>query len=466
MKRALIVIVVALVPVLAGTAQQTSNVITLQQSIDAALANGDDLKVLMGNLDVARAQHALNISRNSFTLGGSAGYGGGWSFGNATLAQQSLSSALSAAQTGATFGVGLSGPLTTVSVSALPWNPENNQDFTGVGVTLSQTLWNGYPGGPAQATVDKSVLTLQGKELSTASGRLNLIYSVKQAYYTALSSQRDLVLKQQIVEKQDAVLKQISALYDLKLASLADLKTAQFNAQSAQADQAASQYTLRFVRIALATFMAIPTDQDFTVADVDDPALPVATEQEAVSAGLAQRVEIKQIELNIKSAAIDLASARGQATPSVSVTGGVNWLYDWSGAGPGGPSAGVASAGVRISMPVLDSGAVKNQVDAIARQNDVYAVQETQLRKSITTAIMNAWEGVQLARERAAVDALNVDATSLQLQLVSAQRDAGTASNQDYLTAAVNLANAQNALSTARSAAQLAVLQLQNLMGY
>ena len=42
----------------------------------------------------------------------------------------------------------------------------------------------------------------------------------------------------------------------------------------------------------------------------------------------------------------------------------------------------------------------------------------------------------------------------------------GTASNQDLLTAAVNLANAKNALAVAQSAAELSVLQLQNLMGY
>ena len=116
-------------------------------------------------------------------------------------------------------------------------------------------------------------------------------------------------------------------------------------------------------------------------------------------------------------------------------------------------------------MPILDAGAVKNQVDALVLQNDVYSVQESQLRKSITTAIRSAWQGVLLARERLAVARLGVEATDLQYQLVSAQRDAGTASNQDLLTAAVNLANAENALATAQSAAQLAVLQLQNLMG-
>jgi outer membrane protein TolC len=277
-----------------------------------------------------------------------------------------------------------------------------------------------------------------------------------------LGAQRSLALKKQIFEKQSSVLKQITAIYDLKLASTADLKTAQLNARSAQVDVDSAANDLRIARLGLAIFMGNPSDSDFTVADAPQPTVPVDTAEQAVAAGLGRRVEIKQVELNIKSSNVDLAVARGQATPTVSVSGGVNWLYDWTGS----TSAGVAGAAVKLSMPILDAGAAKNQVDSIQKQNDVYALQETQLQKSIATAIQSAWQAVQLAGERLEVAKLGVEATDLQYQLVSAQRDGGTASNQDLLTAAVNLANSENALATAQSTAELALLQLQNLMGY
>ena len=140
--------------------------------------------------------------------------------------------------------------------------------------------------------------------------------------------------------------------------------------------------------------MGYALDQDFAVADAPQPSAPVSTVEEAVAAGLARRLEIKQVELNIKSSNVDLAVARGQATPTVSVSGGVNWLYDWTGAA----SAGVVGASVKLAMPVLDAGAVRNQVDSILRQNDVYVLQETQLQKSIATAIQNAWQAVPSER--------------------------------------------------------------------
>ena len=42
--------------------------------------------------------------------------------------------------------------------------------------------------------MDKAQLTYQGKQLSTAAGRLPLVYSIKQAYYSLLGNQENLAL--------------------------------------------------------------------------------------------------------------------------------------------------------------------------------------------------------------------------------------------------------------------------------
>jgi outer membrane protein TolC len=370
-KRIAVICLAAFCPLLSATAQAQESVpvVTLEQSIDAAIANGDDVRILQRNLDVTRAQHALNVSRNSLSLAGSAGYGVTSDFGNEALINaKDVNSPLSTAP-GPLAGVAIAGPLTNVSVSSVPYVPPapGAPTTSVVGASVTQTLWNGYPGGPSQATVDKSLLTLKGRELATESGTLTVIYNVKQSYYIMLAAQRSLALKKQIFEKQNSVLKQITAIYDLKLASTADLKTAQLNARTAQVDVDSAVNDLRIARLGLAAFIGFPADKDFTVADVPQAPLPVSTLDQAVAAGLARRVEIKQVELNIKSSNVDLALARGQGTPTVSVSGGVNWLYDWTDS----TSAGIVGAAVKLSMPILDAGAVKNQVDSILRQNDV-----------------------------------------------------------------------------------------------
>jgi len=460
-----IVMMAALIPLMAAGAQGAVPTLSLSQAIDAALANGDDNKVLQDNLDVARAQHALNVSKDSLTLAGSAGYTYATPFGTTSLLGLGLpiASAASPSPQGGTAGLALSGPLTTVAVSAYPWIPPSAgaDNTSSLGITASQTLWNGYPGGPTQATVDKSLLTLSGKEIATDASRLTLIYSIKQAYYTMLSAQRTLDLNKQILDKQNAVLKQLQQIYALKLASLVDLKSAELNAQVAQVGVDSAQHDLRFARIALATYMGVSADQIFAVADAEDPSIPVSTVEEAVAQGLSRRADLKQFALSVRSSAIDLALAKGQGTPTISLNGGVNFLLDWDGV-----AAGTANAGVKVSLPILDAGGVQSQVTAAQKQIDASTVQETQLRKGIITTIQNDWDNVQLAKERLTLAQLTADTNELQLKIVTAQRDNGTASNQDMLTAAVNAANAEDGLATARSAVQLATLLLLNAMGY
>ena len=275
MKRIFVVLVATCIPLVCGFAQESVPVITLQQSIDAALANGESNRILGGNLSVVRAQHAENVSKNSLTLAGNLGGGYNYSFGNQTLASSEstpLGNSSTSAQ-GAVAGIGIAGPLTTINLNATPIAPpvllngvSVSDPLTALELSASQVIWNGYPGGPAQATVDKSLLNLRGQELSTESGRLNLVYQVKQAYFAMFTAIQDLSSKKQVLDKQKALLDQITAIYNLKQASAVDLKTAQINAHSAEIDVQTSEHTLRLARIRLAIIMAIPTDTQFTVA--------------------------------------------------------------------------------------------------------------------------------------------------------------------------------------------------------
>jgi hypothetical protein len=112
MKRPAIILLGALVPVLWGGAQaSTPPVITLQQSIDAALASGLGNMILQGNLDVAQAQQALTVSKNSFSLSGSAGYGATDTFGDSLLLATRGAGLTAGATQGPQAGLSLSSPL-------------------------------------------------------------------------------------------------------------------------------------------------------------------------------------------------------------------------------------------------------------------------------------------------------------------------------------------------------------------
>jgi outer membrane protein len=465
MRKYLYVVLVMLVPALPGLAQAAVPAVTLQECIDSALANGPDNRILQAGLEVSRSQFAATAAQNGLSLRATLGYNHGWSLGDALLARESAVGA-SGAQAGALpqAGLALAGPLTSVSLNAYPYVPPTaptTATTSVLGLSVSQTLWNGYPGGTGAATVEKARIALQVRELATEAGRLNLVYQIRQAYFTMLTAQDNVALQKEILQRQQSLLRQFDALYQLKQASEVDLKTAEVNVRTAQADLDGYVHALRMAGVRLANLMGRPPDQAFSVTEVQAPQAPTQSLEQAVADGLAHRTDIRQVELNRRSLAVDLALVRGQKQPSVDVLAGLNGTVDWSG-----NSGWLVTAGVRLGIPVLDSGAARSLRKADEQQDQLYALQEQQLRSNIAADIEDAYGSLRVALERVQVAQMNAETLDLQFQVLQIQNRYGTATNQDLLTAAVNAANGRTALAGANSAAQLAALKLLNVMGY
>jgi outer membrane protein len=380
-------------------------------------------------------------------------------------------------------GLSITSPLTSIGVTMTPYmaaspfttelsqlssvfTPGQSSTSPGptgsIAVNISQTVWSGYPGGAGRAATEKSLLSLQGMELSAESSRLKITSAVTQAYFVMLASQRDLSVKKEILEQQNALLAQISATQALKQATAIDLRTAQINAQSAEIDVRSAENDLHIARIRLAQLMGWPRDREFSIAEQDDPHVSMGRLEEAIAEALKRRPDIRQIELNRQAAAIDRALIKAQTTPTVSVTGGLNVIHDWQLL----TTAGQGSVGLKIGLPILDAGAADHQLEANRAQNDVYAIQEEQLRSSIATDVEEAYEVVQVSQQRLQVARLAVEKYDLKFKLRKTEAQYGSATNQDLLDASVDSANAQSALVRAQRDVHLAVLQLRTAIGY
>jgi outer membrane protein len=470
----------ALVPPAPVSAQEPAATLTLAQAAESALSQGADARIMQRNLDIAREQYRLSVSQNSFSLSGSLGDSATYGFGDGTLLSlNSLSSGFSQTPQA---GVSLAAPLTSIGLTVSPYTPASplaadlsqisslftpgppapSPGATGsIGVNVAQTLWNGYPGGPAAAAMQKGMLALRGAELSTASGRQNIVSAVTQSYFVMLGAQRNLSVRREIGEQQKALLAQMTTLEGLKQATSVDLRTAQINAQSAEIDVQSAENDLRIARIRLAQLIGWPREREFAVAEQDDPRLPVGSLEEAIAEAMRNRTEIQQIELNRQASAIDRSVIQGQRTPTVSVTAGVTVIHDWSLLN----TAGQGSLGVKVGMPILDSGSSAHQLEANRIQTEVYGAREDQLRASIATDVEEAYELVQVNAQRLQVARLGAEKFDLKFTLKKAEAQYGTATNQDLLDASIDAANAQSALVRAQRDVQLAILQLLNAMG-
>jgi outer membrane protein TolC len=481
----------------AGTAQDSGAIgppsavpalptITMEQALSEASGEGDDFKLVAQTLGVARSQRALDLAKQGFALSATGGYAladgiAGQDPTNlnptnaiiktaeaASLGSTSAPSNYPGIAQSASAGLALSGPLTQVALSAslaVPTAAASGSPIVPssvLGVTASQKLWDGYPGGQYLATLQKSSLTLQGSELAATQGTSAAVSKVKQAYIAMLSAQRDLDVKKQVLDKQDKLLAQIRAVHDIKQASDIDLKTAQINARSAEIDVATADKTLRLANERLAVILGRPIAGRFTVADVPDPKLPASTIDEAIRIGLQKRTDLAQFEISAKSSRIDASLARAQAQPSVYLTGGAGLAAAFASS----PTIENAlSLGAKVSLPILDSGAAASQAktsEALASLNDSKAAQ---LRKNIASDIRDFYETAQLQAEKVELAKQTADLDEALFELTKAQNQYGTATTQDVLTASVTAATADESYETARSSYLSSELSLETAMG-
>ena len=461
--------------------QDAPATLTLAQCVDQALAEGSDSRILQRNLDLAREQYGLSLSQASFALSGSLGENATNGFGDpALLSDNSL--AVGFSQT-PQAGLTLASPMTSISLTSTPYIaaspletafgplaasfPSLSSLFppgpTGtVGVSFNQVLWNGYPGGIARAATQKSLLALQGQELSAEVGRSNIVSAVSQSYFIMLGCQLDLAAKREIRDQQDSLLAQIRSTFDSGSADEVDLRSAEINAKNAEIDELGAESALRIARARLAQVLGRPRDSSFAVAEEESPVVPVASVEEAVSEALKRRIEIRQIEIDRKLATIDRDLIRGQRIPAISVSGGINIIYQFQGS----DAAGQESLGAKLSLPVLDAGAAAHQLRANAIQSEEYGIQEEQLREKIATDVEEAFDLAQVQLERLETAKLAAQRSELKFRLRKTELSFGTVKNQDLLDASVEYANARSAVTNAERNDQLAVLQLRDLMGY
>jgi outer membrane protein TolC len=379
--------------------------VTMAQALAEAARAGADLALVDQNLGVAKLQRSLDLAKQGISLSASGAYSVAEAPGedSSTALQSLISKAESASGSSIASNSGLaqsasgslafSSPLTKASLSVSqtipPSTASSATQSSVVGLTASQTLWDGYPGGQFRATLEKSGLTLQGKELTATQSRSSAVAKVKQAYVTMLAAQRDLDIKKSTLDKQSRLLAQVQAVYALQQASAIDLKSAQINAKSAEIDVATADKTLRLANERLGVLMGRSPSDRFSVADFDDPALPAASIDEAIKIGLERRSDLAQAAVSAKSSRIDAALARAQGSPTVSLTGGAGLSMSWA-AKPLSESA--LSLGAKVSLPILDSGAADLQAKLSEAQASTFDLQAAQLRKTLASDIRDYFE--------------------------------------------------------------------------
>lgn len=448
--------------------QNASNgqTITLDQAIQKALSDGIQAQLNglaqqtnINKNDQTHASYGWGIgATGAYTHNGEIiGSGGSGGFGSSSGPGENVQASVKASHGGGNT------PPTSITLTGshtfVDGPPTTNSSTVTLGA--SQTIWDGYPGGAQSGQVKIADYTLQQQNLQSDAGRLSLIYSVKQAYYSVASAQAAVRLNEQTVQQRRQDLDQTNALYDAGRVSQIDVLQAQINLEQAQANLTDSQNSLVSAMQSLSALMGLGLDAQYSVQEIQDVPVPTDTVEQLVQMAYSRRADLQQLIVGADSLKVSLALAKASSSPVVKASGQVSYTHGWES----GSDSSNWNAGVQVSVPVADSGAVKLQVEQAQRNIQSNQLQVSQLKQQIASDVNTNFNSVMSLRKKLDLAQQNLTLQQKQYQLTETQFQQGLSSNLDVLTASVNLTSSENNLQQAKTQLQLAILKLQNSVG-
>src|SRR6266480_515280 len=210
-----------------------------------------------------------------------------------------------------------------------------------------------------------------------------------------------------------------------------------------------AQNNLRIAKITLAKTLGL----DFQPGRGESPPLEVVGEMpyiprsitlaNAIEMGKERRPFLKQARANVLNQKEQVRAAAGQWLPTVTTTGGGEWISSPTNSSFGDISKGWI-AQVQGSIPIWDSGAIAGQV--IQQRALLFEAKNTYDDdvRQVELEIQQAYSNLQQNRELIQSQEKNVEQAEEALRLAKARLDAGAGVQLDVLNAQVQLLTAQS----------------------
>ncbi|MCX7039847.1 MAG: TolC family protein, partial [Spirochaetes bacterium] len=253
---------------LAAFAAEGRETVNLAQVLDAALGQGPDIRQSELQKEISRLQYGQAKAQSGLSIKGSGGASRTGVLADNRPLAPGWNPKTTASDTGQA-GLDLAFPLTTVSVGATHKIAETDPlaQSTSLSLSINRTIWDGYPGGQARASVQQAEIAMQSRTLASESDRRDISLKVSQAYYAVLSAQRTLGLRRDAVGQREQELKKTQALYESGTAAAVELKQAEINLGTARLDLESAGSSLRAARVKLSNLAGWPADRDYDAAE-------------------------------------------------------------------------------------------------------------------------------------------------------------------------------------------------------
>ncbi len=286
-----------------------------------------------------------------------------------------------------------------------------------------------------------------------------VIFNVKQAYYTLLNAKRNLEVAGDTVTQFQQHLDQAKAFYEVGTKPKFDVTNAEVDLGNARLAKIKAENSLKVARVTLNNTLGVPDAPEYEIEDNLSFVKYNIGLQEAISRAYENRPELKSIAFQKKAAEESVWVAKTGYFPVL--TG--NAAYTW--AGQHFDSGDGWSTGLIVSVPVFNGFLTKYQVSEAKANVSIVTANEETLRQNVLLEVQQAFQALTDLEEGIPIAELVVRQAQENVDIANGRYAAGVGNPIEVTDANTGLSNARTNLNQALANYKIARASLEKSMG-
>lgn len=323
-------------------------------------------------------------------------------------------------------------------------------------LSLKQNI---YDFGKTAAQVRVQNLNLDSSRADLDNVTEQVIFNVKQAYFTLLQARRSREVSEEAVRQFGQHLEQAKGFYEAGTKPKFDVTKAEVDLSNARLNLIKAENALKIARVTLNNAVGVPDAPEYGIVDNLSFQKYDISLNDAIEKAYRGRPDLLSAISKRKSAEVSVDLANTGYYPSVSGNAG------YSAAGENFPLGTGWNAGVTVSFPVFSGFLTKNQVEEAKANLNQQRANEESLRQALLLNVQQAYLNLKEAEERIPAAGLAVRQSEENLGIANGRYAAGVGNPIEVTDAQVSYSNARITYIQALSDYRLAIASLEKAMG-
>lgn len=412
-----------------STANAQSKTITLDEAIKLGLQNSKVLKLSQSKIDQAISQYNQAKDRSAPSLSASFGYD------RAEIPANKLDL----------------GPSTSIGL------PKNDNAYLGI-LSASETIFGGSKLKYARQSTE---LLSQVSRLDADNDKDQITYDVISSYYSLYKVLQSKKVVAQNIETIDQQIKQSQRFFDQGLVTKNDVLRFQLQRANVELNGIDLETNRKIINYNLDIMLGLPETTELLIAQTDEANKPVEALTNYIDTAMANRIEIKQLDLRTRVAETNIKDVQANLQPKLAASAAA--YYVGVAADPL-PKSGTYITpivfGLNLSWNVSALWNNKNKVSEAKIQREEVAENKNITIDNVKKEVNQDYQNYAMAIDKIKLLQTSIDQASENNNILASKYKSNIASATDRADAETLLYQAQINLELAKADAGLAYYTL------